>query len=64
VALYPVAAVADNGPVKLPELRDLIDMKVVEVLEAAVSGGWSKQEILMAIEDCLDARWVEKPDRR
>jgi hypothetical protein len=46
----------------MPDLRDMIDKKIAEIIAAAREGGWGRDEVLLAIEDCLALRWPKRSD--
>jgi hypothetical protein len=50
----------EKGPCRVPDLRDVIDGKVSEIIACAEVGGWDRDEVLLAIEDCLAYRWPKQ----
>jgi len=51
-----------DAPTRVPDLRDLIDQSVGEIIACARDGGWAREEVLLAIDDCLALRWPKESD--
>lgn len=50
----------DQGPQTIPDLRDVIDDKIVEIIDYARRAGWQLDEVLISIEDCIAYRWPKE----
>lgn len=51
-----------DAPTRVPDLRDLIDQRVGEIIACARDGGWARDEVLLAIDDCVALRWRKESD--
>ena len=52
----------NQGPQTIPDLRDVIDDKIVEIIDCARRAGWQRDEVLISIEDCIAFRWPKESD--
>ncbi|MDB5524749.1 MAG: hypothetical protein JWM58_2512 [Rhizobium sp.] len=49
-----------DAPKRVSDLHDLIDESIRLTIAKANAGGWTNEEILLAIEDVMKKRWLDR----
>jgi hypothetical protein len=50
----------DSQPVRVDDLHDVIDQKILALVREMENGNWSAEEVVLAINDVIKARWLDR----
>lgn len=51
---------ADDRNVRIGDLHDIVDQKITSLVREMEATNWSAEEIVLAINDVLKVRWLDR----
>jgi hypothetical protein len=51
-----------HRPIRVNDLHDVVDQKITMLLREMEATNWSREEVLLAVNDVIQARWLAPID--
>jgi hypothetical protein len=51
-----------HTPIRVNDLHDVVDQKITMLLREMETTNWSREEVILAVNDVVKARWLDTID--